>query len=137
MTDTPVLAVCADIANGHKHLVCDCRRTGKEDFRSQSKPDVSYSIVVEHQGDCTDQDLLVELREMGGGTGNTADDANRVLNRWLELGLEPKSLFIQIWVDVGHETADVVYDWGQTELLSHVCELWEDFVRVNSVASVR
>lgn len=91
MTDTPVLAVCADIANGHKHLVCDCRRTGKEDFRSQSKPDVSYSIVVEHQGDCTDQDLLVELREMGGGTGNTADDANRVRNRWLELGLEPKA----------------------------------------------
>ena len=35
VTDTPVLAVCADIANGHKHLVCDCRRTGKEDFRSQ------------------------------------------------------------------------------------------------------
>ncbi len=129
VTNSPILAVCADVANGHKHLVCDPRRTGKEKFRSNAKPDLTYSIIVEYEGESTDEDLQVEFRRASDIQATSPEDANRVKSRWLESGLDPSRLFIQVWVDIEHGKEEVVYDWGQADLLWHVHELWTDFVR--------
>ncbi len=132
VSNTPILAVCSDVANGFKHLTCDPKRTGKEEFRSNAKPELTYSIVVEHQGDCTDEDLQAEFLRMSDIQATSPDDANRVKAVWLESGLDQGRLFIQIWVDIEHKNPKVEYAWAQADLLWHVHELWQEFVRANS-----
>jgi hypothetical protein len=72
VTNTPCLALCADICNGTKHLVLDrSPRSGDipkhEDFFLKAYEggprhgEVSYTLVIEHQG--TKRDALSLARE--------------------------------------------------------------------------
>lgn len=130
VTDTPVLAICADIANGTKHLICDPKRKGTEDFRSGAKPDIKYSVSVEYQSDSDEDDFSVEFVRQSDCDAKSADEANEVKSRWLKCDCDPNNIFIQIWVDI----EQVPYDFGLPDLLWDVHELWRGFVMARATS---
>ena len=120
------LCLCADIANGKKHLVCDNRRI-KHIPESQH---LRYGIeaILTPDGDPEQQVVVSCLDEAFTVSPNTTglDDTR---DSWLEQKFNQEDINFLMYVDIKRAGKLLDYDDGIADFADDVIELWAKFIQ--------
>ncbi|MDA9934365.1 hypothetical protein N9B88_01220 [Rubripirellula sp.] len=123
VSDTPLLAICADFANGKKHLECT------QPFRSGSEPEAIYYLeIIRKPDDADDQDNIVSPEARSSKREVNTEQADRILKQWLEMGVAKEDIQIKLVVDIKHQGLTLDLDRGVADFAFDAISAWEEFI---------
>lgn len=129
------LSLCADLANGKKHLQCTTRKG-----TSITGYHLRYIIeaILTPDGDCERQIAVSSRRKapskVSGEGGDftiipSTKDLDKTKADWLKNGFAQEDIEFIMYVDIEHEGKGLDYDDGIADFADDVIDLWYEFIK--------